>query len=280
MQDPFDQKKSSLLSEIGITDFNNPDASPKGTIDEKCFPIMQIINSDKDMVTTSSCSGRVSVFLEGIKDKEQLQIGAKGNEGRWIFVTHDSTDLPNWYQDVSFKYDDESLATDAHTRYILFKFEPLILHVKCRNLESANALYTAAMGCGYRESGIGTNNIVAIRISIKLDIPIGYLDPTTNELVSFVSKQYMETITKLSLDRFQENEKKLKNLENAITQMKLSRSVEKVEIETKEQRQERKRREGLARRESVLLQKEQKRKEKEAAEVAKRQATGEEANTK
>lgn len=264
MQDPFDQKKTSIMKEIGITDVNSPDASPKGTIDEKCLPLMRIINTDKDMVTTSSCSGRVSVFLEG-KKEAVLQIGAKGNEGRWIFVTHDSADLDGWYENVDFTYG-APIEADATTRYILYKFEPLILHVKCRDLESANALYTAAMGCGFRESGIGTNNIVAIRISIKLDIPIGYYDATNDTLVLMVNKEYLKMITKLSLDRFQENERKISVLENAIEAMKQrGGGLSKKEEETKEERQERKRREGLARRDGVRAEKEKKKQEKEAA---------------
>lgn len=266
MQDPFDQKKKSILAEIGATDEITPDASPKGTIDEFCIPIIHLINSNKNMVTTSSCSGRVSVFLEGIKniDQDDIKIGAKGNYGRWIFVTHDPKDLPDWSSSVDFKYitDGSSyISTDVNTRYILYKFEPLILHVKCRNLEMANSLYSAAMSCGFRESGIGTNNIVGIRISIKLDAPIGFLNEINQELTSFVSEDYLRIITKLSEDRFKENFKKLDALYKAIESLNTSQSPIS-EVETKEERKIRKMKEGLARREGVRALKEQKKKEK------------------
>ena len=266
MQDPFDQKKKSILAEIGATDEITPDASPKGTIDEFCIPIIHLINSNKDMVTTSSCSGRVSVFLEGMKniDQDDIKIGAKGNYGRWIFVTHDPKDLPDWSSSVDFKYitDGSSyISTDVNTRYILYKFEPLILHVKCRNLEMANSLYSAAMSCGFRESGIGTNNIVGIRISIKLDVPIGFLNEINQELTSFVSEDYLRIITKLSEDRFKENFKKLDALYKAIESLNTSQSPIS-EVETKEERKIRKMKEGLARREGVRALKEQKKKEK------------------
>lgn len=266
MQDPFDQKKKSILAEIGATDEITPDASPKGTIDEFCIPIIHLINSNKNMVTTSSCSGRVSVFLEGIKniDEDDIKIGAKGNYGRWIFVTHDPKDLPDWSSSVDFKYitDGSSYkSTDVNTRYILYKFEPLILHVKCRNLEMANSLYSAAMSCGFRESGIGTNNIVGIRISIKLDVPIGFLNEINQELTSFVSEDYLRIITKLSEDRFKENFKKLDALYKAIESLNTSQSPIS-EVETKEERKIRKMKEGLARREGVRALKEQKKKEK------------------
>lgn len=266
MQDPFDQKKKSILTEIGATDEITPDASPKGTIDDFCIPIIHLINSNKDMVTTSSCSGRVSVFLEGMKniDQGEIKIGAKGNDGRWIFVTHDPKDLPDWFSSVGLKYitDRNSYESiNVNTRYILFKFEPLILHVKCRNLEVANKLYSAAMSCGFRESGIGTNNIVGIRISIKLDVPIGFLNEMNQELTSFVSEDYLRVITKLSEDRFKENFKKLDALHKAIERLNTSQTSTSV-VESKEERKIRKMKEGLARREGVRALKEQKKKEK------------------
>ena len=44
---------------------------------------------------------------------------------------------------------------NASARSILYKFEPLILHVKCRNESMAQKLYVLAMNNGFRESGIG-----------------------------------------------------------------------------------------------------------------------------
>lgn len=206
------------------------------------------------MVTTSSCSGRVSVFLEG--NKSETQIGAKGNEGNWLFVTHDPRDLDQWYDLVNFKYQPAKTMEGA-TRYILYKFEPLILHVKCRDLATANLLFSTAMSCGFRETGIGSNNIVGIRILIKLDIPIGYLDG--EKYVSMVLKEYLEVITKLSHDRFTENFRKLHQLEEAIQGMGVAK-VEKVE--TKDEKRERMRKEGMARREAVRAEKELKKLEK------------------
>lgn len=239
MLDPFDQKKGAILAEIASSD---TDLLPKGTIDERCLPIMGVINAHPDMVTTLSCSGRVSVFLEGNKAHAE-QIGAKGNEGRWLFVTHDPEHLPKWWEQVPFEY---GLPATSE-RSILFKFEPLILHVKCRNAATASRLYSAAMGCGFRELGIGSNNIVGIRISIRLDVPIGYLGG--ERLVSMVSKEYLEVITRLSEDRFRENFRKLEVLQQAIVGMG---EVQIQKEETKEERRQRKRREGLERQKTFV----------------------------
>lgn len=267
MLDPFDQKKSSILAEINSTLADTPDLSPKGSIDEICIPIMNLINSHPDMVTTSSCSGRVSVFLEGIKDAEadSVQIGAKGNQGRWLFVSHEPEKLHNWHTLIAFSYQPQEqqlyALIDNDTRYILYKFEPLILHVKCRDLATANRLYSTAMGCGFRESGIGSNNIVGIRTLIKLDVPIGFLRGAgdAEELVSFVSEDYLQVLTKLSHDRFKENFRKLDGIFRAIEQMDTVPA--KVSVETKEERKERKIREGMARRDAVRAQKEDKRRQ-------------------
>lgn len=270
MQDPFQQKKESILKEIGETTLGTPDASPKGSIDVFCIPIINVINSHKDMVTTSSCSGRVSVFLEGVKEinDNETKIGAKGNQGHWLFVTHDPKDLDNWHkdQDFDFNLDINQGNLSLNTRYILYKFEPLILHVKCRDLHSANALFSIAMNCGFRESGIGSNNVVAIRISIKLDVPIGYLDNEGKHRI-FVTKQYLDVITKLSHDRFAENFKRMNILKEAIESSSFYIGEVSEKKETKEERRQRKMQEGLARREDVRKLKLKLKEEKEAEKL-------------
>ncbi|CUM65464.1 uncharacterized protein PRCAT00003104001 [Priceomyces carsonii] len=262
MQDLFDQKKNVILKEILSSGSDNPDASPKGTIDQFCIPIIDLINSKKDFVTTSSCSGRLSVFLEGIKIGDK--IGAKGNQGRWIFVSHDPKEITNWYDSIDFEYSGEKqlhMLVNSSSRYILYKFEPLILHIKCRDFESANKLYQCAMGCGFRESGIGSNNVVAIRISIRLDIPIGYQD-NDGRLSLFVNKEYLKFITQLSADRFRENFKKMDQLYQAIEKLDTVSDTSRSS-ESKAERRERKIIEGLARKEE-LRQLKERAKEQEA----------------
>ncbi|KAH3688132.1 hypothetical protein WICPIJ_000903 [Wickerhamomyces pijperi] len=269
--DPFDQKKKSIVDEIESTLGDIKDASPKGSIDELCIPIIRLINSHQDLVTTSSCSGRVSVFLEGNKvrsnttesdltDKMDVKIGGKGDGGNWLFVTHDKNQLTNWWKDYQFNFNRQpSDELPLSTRYILFKFEPLILHIKCRDFKSASLVYQTAMNCGFRESGIGVNNIVAIRISIKLDIPIGYLNENEQHDL-FISEEYLRLVTNLSLDRFNENEKKLAQLHKAFDVNIINKVEEKEEKvwESKQERAERMKREGLEKRRLKQLQEEEK----------------------
>ncbi|KAG0659019.1 tRNA methyltransferase tyw3 [Maudiozyma exigua] len=259
-QNAFDQKKASILDEINSI---QPDLSPKGTIDELCIPIMDLINSNSDMVTTSSCSGRISVFAEGTKNSNpEVKVGGKGEGGRWIFVSHDSKSVNGWLDNLLDKLDEHSIFIntnivgdvslfDGSTRYILYKYEPFILHVKCRNFETASKLYNTAMGCGFRESGIGSNNIVAIRINIKLDIPIGYLDEKTEQFVLFVSRQYIQFLDSITLTKFNDNARKMNQLYNKINNdiIKNDGAAKKEDIikESKEERRVRKMKEGLER---------------------------------
>lgn len=266
MQDSFAQKKQSILKEISINGPENLDASPKGTIDEHCIPIINLINSHRDMVTTSSCSGRVSVYLEGTQNKLVL----KGNEGKWIFVTHDTSNLENWYKSIDFQYVHEYPTSSYDARSILYKFEALILHVKCRDQATANKLYSVAMNCGFRESGIGSNYNVAIRTSIKLDVPVGYLGDG-DIYRCFVTEDYLKYITNVSFDRFRENFKKLDQLYLAIEKGIINlekkslgdeaddsnhKSEKGKEWESIEERRARMKQEGLKRKEELRKAKE------------------------
>jgi len=52
----FEEQKASCLSQV--------DLSKKGSIDDQIVDLVQYINAKDDYFTTSSCSGRISVFSE------------------------------------------------------------------------------------------------------------------------------------------------------------------------------------------------------------------------
>ncbi|ODQ65417.1 hypothetical protein NADFUDRAFT_70880 [Nadsonia fulvescens var. elongata DSM 6958] len=283
---PFDQKKRAILSQIEVTSEINPDASPKGTLDIKLLPLIELINSHEDMVTTSSCSGRVSVYLEGDKTvvleeradsvdaaATREKVGAKGAGGKWLFVTHDPLYLSeSWWTDA-FNYTEAIDSSDAFItsiRYVLYKFEAMILHIKCRDHKSASTLYNLAMSCGFRESGIGSNDLVAIRISLKLDAPVAYLDKNNlsdgNATINpLVNSDYMKLLTKMSLDRFQENFRRMDELMKKIRDNMFGDAAANINTdnngpsgkntawEDKEARRLRKREEGLKKKQEMEL---------------------------
>lgn len=151
--DPFGQKKAYILKQVELTDESHHDASPKGTIDTPLLPLIHLINRHEDMFTTSSCSGRVSVFLEGdrivssfnssgesttiMKDMQTVpvetsnmreKIGGKGAGGKWLFVTHEPSELitENWLKQVKEYHEENPLTDDTTKRYLLYKFEAMV----------------------------------------------------------------------------------------------------------------------------------------------------------
>ncbi|KAJ9253431.1 hypothetical protein DTO207G8_4164 [Paecilomyces variotii] len=115
----FESRKRKILAELSVPDAEYTDLSPKGSVDEGIRDLIRNINGLSGLVTTSSCAGRVSVFLEGRKKKKEKQkknttaatsnmkttdddeegdendterqfasTGGKGG-GRWLYVSHD-----------------------------------------------------------------------------------------------------------------------------------------------------------------------------------------------
>lgn len=149
----------------------------------------------------------------GNDGQQQVQkVGGKGLGGKWLYISHEPETINSeaWWQTVKetneLDEDEEISKEDLENRYVLYKFEAMILHVKCRDRETANQLYTTAMAAGFRESGIGSNNLVGIRISLKLDVPIAKLDPATGHLVPLVSDEFVvDHLDLMMRDRFREN---------------------------------------------------------------------------
>lgn len=104
----FTRKKSAILSSLARPSDTYTDLSPKGSIDVRIRPLIDRLNALEGVVTTSSCAGRVSVFLEGRKgggeeegkvrgeevgrdrgEEGKDRSRGKGRGGRWLFVSHD-----------------------------------------------------------------------------------------------------------------------------------------------------------------------------------------------
>lgn len=109
----FTAKKNAILFSLSTPESAYTDLSPKGSVDAAIKPLIGRINALDGVVTTSSCAGRVSIFLEGTKqgkghdgrgdvqgnvgvgkESEQAAVpGGKGLGGKWLFVSHEPVDL-------------------------------------------------------------------------------------------------------------------------------------------------------------------------------------------
>jgi tRNA wybutosine-synthesizing protein 3 len=145
MTNRFETRKQHILAQLEFPDSEYHDLSPKGSVDERIRGLIDEINTIEGLVTTSSCSGRISVFLEGHKagSDDELQEdsaqsragpGGKGGGGAWLFISHTTIEASdaNAGTTLSTKFRLENAAIDAHhvpgvnSRFVHLKFEPMV----------------------------------------------------------------------------------------------------------------------------------------------------------
>lgn len=142
----FISKKACILQALSVPEAEYDDLSPKGSIDVGILDLISEINALEGCVTTSSCAGRISVFLEGHKRKdgegvdgerenEQAEgtragVGGKGGGGRWLFVSHDPVEglmEERWMEGLGMSEGyEEKLEVGTGARLVHFKFEPMV----------------------------------------------------------------------------------------------------------------------------------------------------------
>lgn len=77
----FLRKKVKILHDLAVPSETYDDLSPKGSVDEGIRDLIDEINGLEGFVTTSSCAGRVSVFLEGSKGPSKVDKNERGGDG-------------------------------------------------------------------------------------------------------------------------------------------------------------------------------------------------------
>lgn len=165
----FDDEKKQYMDKL-----YGPDKSKKGCVDEFLISLIDDINSTENYFTTSSCSGRISIFtMNNSKNKY---------DSDWILVSHEKVKFEDILEAVKN-------LPDALVR---FKSEPMILHVCCRSLDDAQKLMYVAHEAGLKDSGIISTRkrfIVKIVGSDRVDSPIA------KDGKLMVSVEYLEWLT-------------------------------------------------------------------------------------
>ncbi|ODH49287.1 hypothetical protein GX48_04627 [Paracoccidioides brasiliensis] len=81
----FEVRKEKILQDLSVPDEEYTDLSPKGSVDAGIRDLIHNINQIQGLVTTSSCAGRISVFLEGMgKGRESNVTAGRSNKGTSI----------------------------------------------------------------------------------------------------------------------------------------------------------------------------------------------------
>jgi len=221
----------TLYGDTKISEYINNDKSPKGSVDEKIRPLVNLINLHPEFVTLSSCSGRVAMFdpagcdqpegsdgeitiHENYDNTTTTQPKVKGTEisgkgrGKWIFVTHDI--LPDLGEQMidSLKQAGKQRSQTLYNSYITFKHEPPLLHIAASSLSAGKKLlHLAKSTCAMRESGlVVTDQRVTVEIRTTgtlLCLPL-MVQSSDDDAVQ-PNEEYLMALSQIANKRMEQN---------------------------------------------------------------------------
>lgn len=135
------------------------DRSKKGSVDRAIKPLLEAINAHTCYYTTSSCAGRILLLREPDSQKK--------NEYGWPHVTHEQADAERFLEALA-----ELEGVDGT---VWLRMQTVIVHVACKDLESANRLLKQFSPFGWKRSGIFSveNDIMLELLSVEnMDAPV------------------------------------------------------------------------------------------------------------
>ena len=175
------------------------EALEKGEVDVDMLPLLGQINSLENYYTTSSCTGRISLFIDP---------GIKKDSG-WV---------DKWHRTVSGEEVKEAMKKIPSAGLVWFIQEPTILHVVCRTVEDAAMMIDIARDSGYKKAGILSfreERIIAEVCSTeRIDAPVA-----DNGRV-LVSGDYIEYLVDLSNEKFKKSMVKLERFKRNLVSMR------------------------------------------------------------
>ena len=224
----FDARKARARDEIALGDDEAAarDRSRAGRVDARCEAIVREAFASDDFFTTSSCSGRVSVFATRARDARE----GKGEGGTWAYVSHEPARAEEVAAAVARRGGEGAGAEDDEgggwaKSTLTLRFEPFILAVEARDLEAGEAFVRCARECGYRESGITASErrvICAARCQLRLEAPV------VVDGERLVSDEGLETLVRLANEKFQVNADRMERFREAFNAMCAKRSRAKA----------------------------------------------------
>jgi tRNA wybutosine-synthesizing protein 3 len=178
MWDSFRNTRIKLLEE----------AISEGKVDEKIIPLLKKINENKDLVTISSCYGRIVLLGFDVAKTKKT-----------------STFYQKWHRRVSEEEVELALANYTGRLPLWFKVEPFILHVAAKDMPAAIDFLTKMRKAGVKRGGIQgiqkDRANIEMQGTISLAFPVDAFEGSWNDMIAMANKM-MEL-----------NEKQVKKLE-------------------------------------------------------------------
>lgn len=187
----FDEQKKQTLDKL-----YKPDKSKKGHIDERLINLITLINKHPDYYTTSSCSGRISLFTDNAS--------ANKAEADWLYITHEKAEVNTILKVVQ----KEKLPASI----VWFRQEGFILHACARNQESATNFLQFAQANGFKKTTLlsfAKRFIIEVVSTQRIDSPIA------SEGKLLVDEKYITFLTSLANEKLATTHQHIKRLEDS-----------------------------------------------------------------
>lgn len=171
-------------------------AKSDGKIDQDIISLLDVINSNDRFVTISSCSGRIGVL-------DTPKAGDKLN----------SKFLAKWHHHVDPQEVVEVVKKGRRTTWLIVNSP--ILHVACKDLQSAGELMDIANNNGFARSGMISlkKNIVEISSHERMETP------TSSREVRLLEEELLKVVVSFANGKLSRSKEKLSNLERALKEL-------------------------------------------------------------
>ncbi len=185
----FSQQRAKALKQLA-------EARREGKTDDDISDLVDLINANEDLYTTSSCAGRIAV-LQTPREHDKLK-------SKW---------LGKWHREITLQ--DLQEALKKHDRYVAYlQSECPILHIVARTLESAEKILFAAQQSGFKRSGIQAVNPERVLVEVcsteMLEVPLA---EGGKRLVDDIYLDYLVNIANI---KFNSGRKKLARLQDRL----------------------------------------------------------------
>ena len=184
----FERRKADCLTK--------DDKSSIGSWDKPIQKLCDKINKSENYYTLSSCSGR-HVLIKNVEKK---------THDLFLFRTHNK---------ISFNELKKELNNSLESKEgVIYKQEPVILHVCCKTLEDSEKLLNKSRICGWKNSGIMSLQgriVLELRSTEHLALPI------IEDGRILVDDNFLKILVKEGNKRLLRTWEKIKKLQEAIS---------------------------------------------------------------
>jgi len=174
-------------------------AMREGKVDEDIIDLLLLINSIREIYTTSSCSGRIGII-------EEPALGAKPLS-RWLVKVH---------RPIEFEEAWEALK-DAREGLIFLKSQPPIFHVVAEDMEKAKKLHELGLASGFKYT---TFKVISNRYLIEINATEYLTAPLGKDGKVLVDEEYLRFAVEIGNSMLKRSKGRLPRLEENFRELR------------------------------------------------------------